>query len=338
MDPNNMKAKPSALGVMNQIVLVTDNAVYKSIVGDTIETLFAGAYPLTPQPEELFDIKHYQVSDLNEESLRRELRTYLIVGNINDENSPVAKLIRDDLGNEKINRVRTDPSFRTSVGRDKWANGQLLIYVFGTTPEDLANAVAKNFEGIATKITEHDAPQLYQFTFGKGINGGLSKKLGERFGIQIEIPKDYEVAVDEPTNNGLIWLRTDTKDAVINIAIREYTYSDVALASKRVMIEQFDNFGKQYVSSEAPNSYMISNGIDLPILEFNRLIDGHYTKELRGVWELENDFMGGPFISYAIINEKLGKMLQIDGFIFAPGVKKRNMMQQLDVIVNQIKW
>jgi len=48
--------------------------------------------------------------------------------------------------------------------------------------------------------------------------------------------------------------------------------------------------------------------------------------------------MGGPFISYALVNETAGKILVIDTFVFAPGVKKRNMMQQVDLVVKNIKW
>ena len=53
---------------------------------------------------------------------------------------------------------------------------------------------------------------------------------------------------------------------------------------------------------------------------------------------MENDFMGGPFISYALVNETTGKLLVIDSFIFAPGKKKRNSMQQIDLMVKSLKW
>ena len=40
---------------------------------------------------------------------------------------------------------------------------------------------------------------------------------------------------------------------------------------------------------------MKSNTVDLPVYEYAYQLNGSYTKELRGIWEMENDFMGGPF-------------------------------------------
>ena len=52
---------------------------------------------------------------------------------------------------------------------------------------------------------------------------------------------------------------------------------------------------------------------------------------------MTKDFLGGPFASYAILNEKKGEIVFIDTFVYAPGVEKRNMMQQLDYIAKHAK-
>ena len=42
----------------------------------------------------------------------------------------------------------------------------------------------------------------------------------------------------------------------------------------------------------------------------------------RGLWEMTGDDMGGPFVS-----------LTIEGFVFAPGKKKRNAMRELEALL-----
>jgi hypothetical protein len=37
---------------------------------------------------------------------------------------------------------------------------------------------------------------------------------------------------------------------------------------------------------------------------FKIKLDGKLTYEMKGTWELRNDFMSGPFINYAILDEK----------------------------------
>ncbi len=40
--------------------------------------------------------------------------------------------------------------------------------------------------------------------------------------------------------------------------------------------------------------------------------------ELRGFWDVENDFMGGPFVSYSTLDEATGRVLTIDGYVYSP--------------------
>jgi len=82
----------------------------------------------------------------------------------------------------------------------------------------------------------------------------------------------------------------------------------------------------------------VINDRDLPILEYDRQIGDLFAREWRGIWEMQNDFMGGPFISYAIVNEDKGKVFVVDALFFAPGVRKRDFMQQIDLMVKSIKW
>ncbi len=331
------KIKPNALGVMNEIVVITDDDIWSSIVGDTVRYFFEGIYPLTPRPEPIFDLRQYEVKELNAQPLKKELRTYLILANLNDTNSEITQFVMKDLGEERLQRARTDSSFNTSVGRDKWANGQILMYVFAYGTDELAAAVERNFNGISSKVNEHDAVQLEQLTYARGRNAGLSGNMIGRYGAEINIPGDFRVALNAPEEDSLYWLRKDTKDGVINMAFRLFDYNDQNQLVTESMKNRFQTFGR-FVNSERENTYIVINDEDLPILEFNRTISSRYTKEYRGIWEMENDFMGGPFIIYNIVNETQGKLLSIDAFIFAPGKKKRDMMQQVDHIVKNIRW
>ena len=335
-DPR-FKVKPSALGVMNEIVVITDEDLWTSIVGDTIRHFFEGYYPITPRPEPLFDLRQYSVSELNSQPLKKELRTYLVVANLDDDTSDITQFVIQDLGEQRIQRAKDDPEFNTSVGRDKWATGQILIYLFAHGPDGLAAAVERHYNGISSKVNAHDNIQLDQLTYARGKNLGLSSKLLGRYGAEIEFPGDFETALDAPDDFGLIWLRKDTKDGIINMVARQFDYTGPSFLEKEDVKDRFNLFGR-YVTSDIENDFMTINDVDLPMLSFDREISSRYTKEWRGIWEMDKDFIGGPFITYNIVNENEGKVLSIDAFIFAPGKKKRDMMQQVDHIVKNIRW
>ena len=63
-----------------------------------------------------------------------------------------------------------------------------------------------------------------------------------------------------------------------------------------------------------------------------------YAKEMRGMWKVENDYMGGPFVSYTFVNPTPGKLVTVEGFYYEPNQKKRNMMLQLESIAYSLKF
>lgn len=335
-EDSRFKAKPRAFGVMNEVVVIADDDLWKGIVGDTIIHFFESIYPLTPRPEPLFDLRHYKLESLEKEPLKKELRTYLIVSNLSDDSSKLTQMLRKDLGEERFLKAQKDPTYQTSVGKDKWAQGQILIYVFANSPDELCKAIEENFNGISSRINEHDSEQLKQSTYARGKNLGLSTKIRANYKVDIEIPAEY-VVVKESDEDKLLWLRKDYKEGTIGLIFREYKYSSAEQFTKEFAKENFNQFGKFNVSSPEAGSYLAINDIDLPILDFDRNIDGMYSKEYRGIWEMENDFMGGPFISYLLLNQTDGKIIQIDCFIYSEGKKKRNEMQQIDLMVKNAK-
>jgi len=67
-------------------------------------------------------------------------------------------------------------------------------------------------------------------------------------------------------------------------------------------------------------------------------LDNYYTLEARGIWEIVNDFMAGPFMSYLIHNPETNELLFVDGFVYAPGETKRDVMQELEVILATVDF
>jgi hypothetical protein len=242
-------------------------------------------------------------------------------------------MVKEDLGEQGINRAMTESEFQTSIGRNKWATGQILIYLFSNGFDNLSESVGANFSNIATRVKQHDDEQLTQSTYSRGTNKGLSNEVALLIGTAIDIPSDYVVAKKLPEENS-IWLRKDTKEAILNIVLSKKEYISEDQLSKLNMMETRDVFGKVHVSSNAPDSYMITNNIDLPILEYDKQINGLYVKEFRGIWEMENDFMGGPFLTYFIINGK--DLIYIDAFVLAQGADKRDYLQQIEKVVSSL--
>ncbi len=142
----------------------------------------------------------------------------------------------------------------------------------------------------------------------------------------------YQKAIYNPEDN-IAWLRKDDKDYIMNIVVRKFPYRNQDQLSTANIKLMRNDFGEDYMSTSEVGSYMIINDEDLPVFDYTYDIDGKYTREIRGVWEMVNDFLGGPFASYVILNEGKSEIVFVDTFIYAPGKDKRDMMQQLEYIV-----
>ena len=197
-------------------------------------------------------------------------------------------------------------------------------------------AIRNNYSAIAKRIRLHDIDQLDASIYVlKNPSPGLVKKVKAKFGVTMRIPGDY-ISLKEETEN-FMWFKKDTKEAALNIIIQKFPYTDANQLSPESIIQMRDDYGKVHIASGAAGSYMVTNTEDLPTYDYTYEIDGQYTKEVRGIWEMENDFMGGPYATYVVHNKATNELIFVDTFVYAPGTEKRDMMMQLDYIVKSLK-
>jgi hypothetical protein len=327
-----LESKQTAISAANEIVVICDKNLWEGPVGDSVIYYFEAPYPIMPQPEPMFDIRHFTTEDLIAAPLRRELRTYLIVANLNDPTSETTRLVMSDLGEEKLRRAREDKEYFTTAGTDKWARSQLIMYVFGFGVDDLAAKVVRAYPALARRIAEHDQPLIDAATYLSKESFPIAKRIQEKFNVSMKIPGDYRIAVDE---NNFLWIRQDFDEAISNITIMRFPYENAAQFELEGMVTMRDRMGLM-VQGSTIGSFMVTNTEDLPVYLYKKEVDGRYTVEARGTWELTQDFLGGPFVTYAIADSN--EILMIDAFVHAPGKEKRNYVQRMERIIASLKF
>lgn len=58
----------------------------------------------------------------------------------------------------------------------------------------------------------------------------------------------------------------------------------------------------------------------------------------RGLWEMKGDAMGGPYVMQRIHLRKTGDEIIIIGFVYAPEMKKKILIKQLEAAISTIKY
>jgi len=331
----SLKPVPTAFGDINKLQVICDESMWKGPIGDTIDFYYSSAYPIMPQPEPILDLGHFTPAELNDRPMRKEMRTYMVVANLADEDSPTTRMIKKDLGAENIRRAKEDPSFTSVVGQDKWAKGQLVVYQFAFGEDKLQRALKKNLPAVLKRIRRADEKKIEATVYLDGEDVGLSRKVRENLGLNMRVPKDYQLAVSE---DRVMWLRKETDNVSSNILLYKVPYREKSQLSKAYIKEIRDSLGKEYISTTLENTYMQINDEDLPMFVNETTVNNNYALEARGIWEIVNDYMGGPFISFLIHNPQKNELLFADGFVFAPGEEKRNFIMYLEYIIETVRF
>ena len=326
---------PNSYGPTNQLVVVADEDLWEGAVGDTFRYYFSSAYPILPAPEPIFDLKHFTPLDLETDPLRKQLRNYIFLADLKNNASPAARLLQEDLGVEKMRKAREDVNYSTNVGEDKWAHNQLVVYLFAYGEEALTSQIKRVFPAVKKRVDKANWDKVDATVYLDGENNNAKLDLTAAIGIQMRVPGDYDIVLNEENT---VWLRRETSESSANLMVHKQPYTSRTQLTKDNLKNLRDSIGKKYVSSRIPGTYMQINDVDLPMLSEVKNINGNYAVEARGIWELVNDYMGGPFLSYVTVNPKTNELIYIDGFIHAPGRKKREYMQGLEHIIQTVQF
>ena len=95
----------------------------------------------------------------------------------------------------------------------------------------------------------------------------------------------------------------------------------------QIILDRMNEELKKYIPGPRDSTWMALD-LKTPMTAAFYKYDGiHYALLIRGLWTAENDFMGGPF----------SRIIYMMGYVYAPDGKKRNMLRQVESIVNSMK-
>jgi hypothetical protein len=137
--------------------------------------------------------------------------------------------------------------------------------------------------------------------------------------------------------NNFVWLKKEITSGNNSILIYQVPISSIKKEPNAIanIIKMRDSIGSLYISGTEPNTRMITEEGYAPYL-FKIKLDGKETYETKGTWELKNDFMSGPFINYAIVDEEHDRILVLEGFCYSPSKEERDLVHELESIIKSI--
>lgn len=297
------KYKQESLGNINTLQIVTTNELWNDSVGEVIRERFAAPTPGLPQDEPLFSMN--QMPPDTYSGFARKYRLF----------------IKATIGDTDTIAIRKNPYAKPQVG----------AFITATTPEGLVKLIRDNSDRIIKAFKNSEIVERQRRT---KISKMRLDSLPADFGLRLEIPSAYRMY--KSTKN-FYWMQKDLEAGSTNIIVYEVPLSAIKEDSTAIasIIAVRDLVGEREMPVEDDGVFMTEEAY-APYI-FDSEIDGHFAYETKGTWEVKGRFMAGPFVNYAIKDEKNDRWLILEGFTHAPSVRKRDLQFELESILKSAK-
>ncbi|MFZ9002824.1 MAG: DUF4837 family protein [Robiginitalea sp.] len=307
-DKPSKKYKPASIGAINTLAVVMDNDLWEGPVGDEVRQHFAAPVLGLTWDEPLLNLEHMPPSVFR--GTTRHRRAVLFVD-------------RDTVSGAQIQQ-------------DLYATPQKVAVIKGTSDSLLISSIEGSAEQIISSIKEMELKESQ-----KRFLRSLSKEtvLMDKFGISLRLPSVYEVGKEE---DNFVWIDREIQKGSMNIIIYEMPEDSFKTDSTFVqdIVKMRDSIGKRHIPGpDVPGktTYMGTEKAFAPYV-FPAEVAGMATVEVRGIWEVVNYPMAGPFLTYIINDEARNRKLVMEGFTFAPATNKRDYMFELEAILKTVTF
>lgn len=313
----NEKAKESLMppitGRPGEVTLVMDQELYDGALGDSLYAFICQEELALPQSgmegaEPMFDLIQIPPSAF---------------GNMFRSNRNIIILTIDPEMEEPVIRIE----------RDYWARNQLLIRMAASSKEQMSELIYQRGNFIVDTLRDTEINREIFFN-NKFENSELKNQLLRNHQLTAQFPKGWLPRLD--TGN-FIWVEYTPPDITQGVLIKHYPYTSESQISYDGLIKDTDEWLQKSVPGPSDGSRM-QLYLEAPIYSREFEKDGHYVREIKGLWEVKGDFMGGPYISWSFVDEKNNRIVTVFGFVYAPKFNKRNHIRKVESILHTVNF
>jgi hypothetical protein len=308
---NSNQGKPLSIGSTAEILVVIQNdQQWNNMIGQTIQKYLAADMYGMPQQEKLFKLLHINAASF--QGIFQKQRNILI--------------------------VRIDPKIKEpklTVTHDKWAAPQLIFTLTASSQEEWIKVFTAKKDYFIQKFMDFERKRIMD-VFNASLDTKIMKAIKKNFSFTLNVPAGFYIAKTTPT---FMWIRHEANRYSQGILIIEVPYKDTTQFSRENILTQIQRFQLHYVPGPTDGSFMtLDRKYVLPRVKRITDFPTPFAVETRGLWRVQNDFMGGPFVSYTFLNKNANKIVTLFGYVYYPNHKKRDLLLQVESILYSVKF
>jgi hypothetical protein len=295
----NLPRKTS--GAINTISVIIEDQLWNGEVGDSIRNKFASPVIGLPEEEPLFTINQFPIQLL--EGFATASRAIII--------------------------VKKAAENKFEIKKNQYASPQNVFHISGKTAVEILQLLEEHSPKIIRHIKQAEIEESQRINQKALLPAGLFKK---QFQLSIQLPSNFEQVMRKPN---FVWFKKNSISGSSSLLLYQLPLNTIRTSTiSNAILSMRDSIGK-YIQGTEPQSYMISEIGYTPYF-FKSTLDHLLAYETRGTWQLQNDYMSGPFINYTIVDSVNKRLVVLEGFCYSPSKEKRDVMHELDAIMHSV--
>ena len=212
---------------------------------------------------------------------------------------------------------------KMTLEKDLYARPQVVEGLYAPTDWAFVRLLEEHQKDILKQFNENEFARERKL-LEKNFNGAVIAQVKKQFGVSIKVPEDVD---DMKVGKDFLWASASRQDFRQNVCI--YT---LPLTESLSFEDVRDSVMKVNIPGDREDQWMETDRRTVMVDDITRpdLI------VVRGLWDMRNDAMGGPFVSYFYADTVRNRFLVVEGFVFAPDKKKRPIMRQLEAALQTV--
>ncbi len=301
---------PTVTGAAYDMLIVGDPTVWKDSAGQYLFNLLDEDTPGLPQSEPMFNISYIPESQFDR--VLKPARN-IVMYNVDDKMYTQGKV---------------------TYLKNRWAQVQAIVQITAPDQAEMIKVLREKQQEIIDFFVNTEYTRTLTY-YKRYANGEKKQLVKDSVGIFLFIP-DF-LNKSQGAHN-FVWLSNGSLDSRHDIVAYRTPYTGPDDFKLERLIATRDSVMKCHIEGPSEGSYMATEVTNYQPVCREFMVDNRYCVEMRGLWRVQGDMMGGPFTSRSYYDKEHQEIVTVEAFVYAPQHKKRNKIRLLEAIVSSVQF
>ena len=300
---------PNISGKAGEVIVVIEKNEWNGAVGTALRETLEDECPYLPQPEPM-----YNLIDVVPSGFKTMFQVH-----------------------RNIIMVNIDPSV-TEPGvkyrKDVWAAPQCVIWINAADSDTAVELFKENSKTIIAYLDQAERDRVIM-NAKRYEEIKLAPVVAQLAGGSPHFPSGYKL---KKNTEDFIWITYRPQYVDQSILIYKYPVVEGEnMLDLDNILEKNAEVLKENVPGMFENTWMMTSPVIKPEVQYLSY-KGRAFAEVGGLWEVHNDYMGGPFVLHAFYSQDGKDVIVLEAFVYAPKYDKRQYLRQVESVIYSFEW